>query len=136
MLPEAARHFLELLGSCQSPGLCFFLHCSGTKAPFLRQRYLASSVIRASPPPHTALPCPRGRQVAWTPQAPCGISRVATELFLPTCCHQYPGGLGYCSFRSLHIRWQPSPCLSWVGVHIRWFRDLFDVHLHYGLLAR
>src|SRR6266496_4546883 len=65
MLPEAARHFLELLGSCQSPGLCFFLHCSGTKAPFLRRRYPASSVIRASPPPHTALPCPRGRQVAW-----------------------------------------------------------------------
>jgi len=28
------------------------------------------------------------------------------------------------------------PMFELVGIHIRWFRDLLDVHSHYGLLAR
>ena len=130
--PEAARHFPELLGSHQSPCLCFFVHCSVTKAPSLHRHYPASPVLWASPTSRAALPCPRGRQVAWTPQAPRGISRVATELLCRTCRHQCPGGLGQRQPRSFVAQWQPSPCLSWVGVHIRWFRD----HCHPTAWAR
>ena len=64
MPPEAARHSPELLGSRQSPCLCFFVHCSGTKAPSLHRHYPASSVLRTYPPSQAALPCPREQQVA------------------------------------------------------------------------
>ena len=62
--PEAPRHSLELLGSRQSPGLGFFVHCSGTKAPSLHRHYPASLVLRAYPSSQPALPGPRGLQVA------------------------------------------------------------------------
>ena len=64
MPPEAPRHSLELLGSRQSPGLGFFVHCFGTKAPSLHRSYPASSVLRAYPPSQPALSDPRGLQVA------------------------------------------------------------------------
>src|ERR1017187_2736145 len=61
-----------------------------------------SSVLRAYPPSHAALPRPRGRQVAAPLGATLrGTSRVAAELLLPTCRHQCPGRPTRCSFRSL-----------------------------------
>src|SRR6266516_4439595 len=105
MLPEAARHFLELLGSCQSPGLCFFLHCSGTKAPSLRRRYPASSVIRASPPPHPALP-----------------SRAASRLDPPSTVRDFP-----CCHRTL-----PANMLSSIP---RWTRILLVSLASYPMAA-
>jgi hypothetical protein len=39
--------------------LCRFLRSSLTEAPFLRRHYPASSVVRASPPTHTARPVSR-----------------------------------------------------------------------------
>jgi len=54
--PSAAPvHYRSFLKSPQSPVLC---HCqcpSLTKVPFLRRHYPASSVLRAFPPPHSAL---------------------------------------------------------------------------------
>ena len=42
-------------------------------APSLHRRYPASSVLRASPPPQTARPVPRGRPVAVTRLSPLGF---------------------------------------------------------------
>lgn len=61
MPAEAARHALKLLlGSRQSPGLGFFVQCSGTKAPSLHRHYPAASVLRTYPSSQPALPGPRG----------------------------------------------------------------------------
>ena len=60
----------SLLGLRQSPGLGFFVHRFGTKAPSLHRHYPASSVLRAYPPSPPALSGPRGLQVA-APQGAC-----------------------------------------------------------------
>ena len=85
-----------------------------TEAPFLHRRYPASSVIRASPPPHTARPVSRELPVdpycdhrwdfpccAWSP--------------LPTCRRHYPGRSDrICSLVRFHPL-RPSPNLRRVG---------------------
>jgi hypothetical protein len=105
------------------------VHCFGTKAPSLHRHYPASSVLRASPSSQAALPCPHGQQVA-TPKSASTARDFPCCYRTPSraCCHQCPGGMTRCFFRSLDVSWQPSPCFSWVDFRIRWFRDLSGVH--------
>ena len=76
--------------------------------------------LRASPPPCTARPDPRGLSVGAC-HATARASRVASTPLFHTCRHHYPGGNGRCSRRSLPGRWQPSPCSRRVGFRIRRF---------------
>lgn len=71
MLSGVSELSLQLVGFCQSPrGLSSFSHPSRTGAPSLRQRYPASSLLPAPPPPcqprlalaGSRLACARHRQ--------------------------------------------------------------------------
>jgi hypothetical protein len=55
---------------------CYLLRSSRTEAPSLHQRYPASAVLRASPPPHGARPV-RHRHPVGRPRPRLGASRVA-----------------------------------------------------------
>ena len=67
------------------------MRCSRTKAPSLHRRYPASPVLRASPPPCSARPDPRGLSVGAC-HATGRASRVASIPLFHTCCRHYPGG--------------------------------------------
>jgi hypothetical protein len=84
------------------------------QAPSLRRSYPASSVVRTSPPPHTARPGSRElpvdpyRDHRWG--FPCCVWSP-----LPTCHRHYPGRSDEaCSLVPLH-RLRPSLCNSQVG---------------------
>ena len=63
--------------------LCCLLRPSLTEAPSLRRSYPASTVVRTSPPPHTARPV--SRELPVDPyRDPAGASRVASGLL---CLH-------------------------------------------------
>ena len=96
------------------------MRCSRTEAPSLHRRYPASSVVRASPPPCSARPDPRGLSVGAC-HATGRASRVASIPLVHTCRRHYPGGTGRCSRRSLPDRWQPSPCSGRVSFRITRF---------------
>ena len=96
------------------------MRCSRTEAPSLHRRYPASSVLRASPPPCSARPDPRGLSVGAC-HATGRASRVASIPLVHTCRRHYPGGTGRCSRRSLPDRWQPSPYSGRVGFRITRF---------------
>ena len=94
--------------------LCCFLRLSLTEAPSLRRNYPASSVLRTSPPPHTArpvsheLPVDPYRDHRWG--FPCCVWSP-----MRTCHRHYPGRFdGACSLVYLH-RLRPSLCNSQVG---------------------
>ena len=97
-----------------------FGHRSSPEAPSLRRHYPASSVVRASPPPRTARPFPRGLSVGAC-HATAGASRVATIPLFHACRRHYPGGAGRCACRSLLDRWQPSPLFRRVGLRVARF---------------
>ena len=91
-----------------------FLRLSLTEVPSLRRSYPASSVLRTSPPPHTArpvsreLPVDRYHDHRWG--FPCCVWSP-----MRTCHRHYPGRFhGACSLVSLH-RLRPSLCNSQVG---------------------
>ena len=91
-----------------------FLRPSLTEAPSLHRHYPASSVLRASPPPHTARPVSRELPVdpyddhRWG--FPCCVWSP-----MPTCHRHYPGRSdGACSLVPLHHQ-RPSLCNSQVG---------------------
>ena len=63
-LPELLASNGTLLGRSQSLCRCSFGRHAQTEAPLLHRRYPALSLLRASPPPHTAEPAPRGVLVA------------------------------------------------------------------------
>jgi hypothetical protein len=91
-----------------------FLRPSLTEAPSLHRRYPASSVLRTSPPPHTArpgsreLPVDRYRDHRWG--FPCCVWSP-----MRTCHRHYPGRSDEaCSLVPLH-RLRPSLCNSQVG---------------------
>jgi hypothetical protein len=111
------------------------LRPSLTEAPSLCRRYPASSVLRTSPPPHTARPVSRElpvdlyRDHRWG--FPCCVWSP-----LPTCHRHYPGRSNEaCSLVPLH-RLRPSLCNSQVGSCNCFFRGLLSVHSRYGLHAR
>jgi hypothetical protein len=109
MPPEAVRHCPELLGSCQSPCLCFFVHRSETRAPSLHRHYPASTVLRTPPTSPPALPCPRGRHVVRR-RTPGGISGVATELLCQHAATNAPVDLDIACF----VRFMPNGSLPHV----------------------
>src|SRR5947207_5409278 len=78
------EHNLGWLDSSSMPHvLRRFLRSSLTEAPFLRRSYPVSSVLRTSPPPHTARPV--SRELPVDPyRDPAGASRVASGLL---CLH-------------------------------------------------
>ena len=86
-------------------------------SPSLHRRYPASPVLRASPPPCSARPGPRGLSVGAC-HATGRASRVASIPLFHTCHRHCPGGTGRCSRRSLPDRWQPSPCFGRVGFRV------------------
>jgi hypothetical protein len=94
--------------------LCCFLRPSLTEAPSLRRSYPASSVIRTSPPPHTAWPS--SRELPVDPLTiTAGASRVAPD---PLCLHAVattPAGPTERIRSVLLHRRRPSPDYSWVG---------------------
>ena len=136
-VPSAAlTHHRSSIGLPQSPVLCRFQRQSRTKAPSLRRHYPASSVIRASPPPHSAPSSRHRHQVGRHDRPRYRASRVARVLPLCTCHRHYPGTATGCSHRSLPQPCQPSPHgLTGRPVH-RPFRGLLSVHSRYGLHTR
>jgi hypothetical protein len=97
-----------------------FLHPSLTEAPSLHRSYPASSVVRTSPPPHTARP--GSRELPVDPLTiTAGASRVAPD---PLCLHAVAttpaGSMELIRSLLLHRR-RPSPHYSWVGSCITFF---------------
>jgi len=97
-----------------APVLRCFLRPSLTEVPSLHRSYPASSVLRTSPPPHTAQPV--SHELPVDPDCdhrwgfPCCVWSP-----MPTCHRHYPGRCdGACSLVSLHRR-RPSLCNSQVG---------------------
>ena len=116
MTPSApSEHNLRVARLIVNPHvLRCFLRPSLTEAPSLHRSYPASSVLRTSPPPHTARPVSRElpvdpyRDHRWG--FPCCVWSP-----LRTCHRHYPGRFhGACSLVSLH-RLRPSLCNSQVG---------------------
>ena len=112
-----------------------FLRPSLTEAPSLRRSYPASSVLRTSPPPHTARPV--SRELPVDPYCdhrwgfPCCVWSP-----IRTCHRHYPGRSdGAYSLVYLHRR-RPSLCNSQVGSCNCFFGGLLSVHSRYGLYAR
>ena len=62
-----------------------------TEAPSLRRHYPVSSVLRTSPPPHTARPGSRELPVDLQLQITAGASRVSSDPRFHTCRRHYPG---------------------------------------------
>jgi len=60
-------------------------------APFLHRHYPASPVLRAFPPPHSALSDCHQPQVGRHDRPRYRASLVACVSLLCTCCHHYPG---------------------------------------------
>jgi hypothetical protein len=91
-----------------------FLRPSLTEAPSLFRSYPASSVLRASPPPHAARPLshelPVDQYLDHRRGFPCCVWSP-----MPACHRHYPGRLNEaCSLVSLHPQ-RPSLCNSQVG---------------------
>ena len=115
--------------------LCCLLRPSLTEAPSLRRSYSASSVLRTSPPPHTARPGSRELPVdpicdhRWG--FPCCVWSPVSA-----CCRHYPGR----SERPNRSVTNPSTSAFpkfRVGRLLHYgFRGLFSVHSRYGLQTR
>ena len=112
--------FVGVIGRSATPGACSRSPSLPPEAPSLGRHCPASTVIRASPPPWPARPCPHGSSVGAC-HATGRASRVASIPFFHTCRRHYPGGTGRCSRRSLPDRWQPSPIFGRVGFRIARF---------------
>ena len=124
MACDAVCNFWKQLGSCQAfanlPFLPRFLRPPSTEAPSLHRSYPASSVLRASPPSHSARPVSRElpvdphRDHRW--DFPC-----CAWSTLPTCRRQYPDRFdGTCSLVPFH-QLRPSLDLRRVGSCISGF---------------
>ena len=109
-----------VIGRSATPGACSRSPSLPPEAPALGRHYPASTVVRASPPPWPARPCPHGSSVGAC-HATGRASRVASIPLFHTCRRQYPGGTGRCSRRSLPDRWQPSPIFGRVGFRVARF---------------
>jgi hypothetical protein len=91
-----------------------FVRPSLTEVPSLHRRYPASSVLRTSPPPHTARPVSRELPVDRYPDHRWGFPCYVWSP-MRTCRRHYPGKFnGAYSLVCLHCQ-RPSPCNSKVG---------------------
>ena len=120
---DDVRHccsFVGVIGLAATPGAYSLSPSLPPEAPSLRRHYPASTVVRASPPPWPARPCPHGSSVGAC-HATGRASRVASIALFHTCCRHYPGGTGRCVRRSLPDRCQPSPASGRVGFRIKRF---------------
>jgi hypothetical protein len=94
--------------------LCCFLRPPLTEVPSLRRSYPTSSVLRTSPPPHTAwpgsreLPVDPDRDHRWG--FPCCVWSPVSA-----CCRHYPGRAERPNRSLLIPRRRPSPNFGWVG---------------------
>ena len=109
-----------VIGRSATPGACSRSPSLPPEAPSLGRHCPASTVVRASPPPWPARPCPHGSSVGAC-HATGRASRVASIPLFHTCRRHYPGGTGRCSRRSLPDRWQPSPIFGRVGFRVARF---------------
>ena len=93
------------------------------RAPSLRRRYPASSVLRTHPPSASAGAGPRGFAVGEeSPLTTTSADFPCCALSMSRACrHHYPGGIVGCVSRSLHRRRRPSPFVWRVGSHIDCF---------------
>ena len=132
------EHNSGLLDSSSIPHvLRCFLRPSLTEVPFLRRSYPASSVVRTSPPPHTARPVSRElpvdpyRDHRWG--FPCCVWSP-----MPTCRRHYPGRFDGTDSLVLFFFHQhrPSPITRWVGSCINRFEACSAFTSRYGLHAR
>ena len=112
--------FVGVIGRSATPGACSRSPSLPPEAPSLGRHCPASTVVRASPPPWPARPCPHGSSVGAC-HATGRASRVASIPLFHTCRRHYPGGTGRCSRRSLPDRWQPSPIFRRVGFRVTRF---------------
>ena len=112
--------FIGVIGRSATPGACSLSPSLPPEAPSLGRHCPASTVVRASPPPWPARPCPHGSSVGAC-HAAGRASRVASIPLFHACCRHYPGGTGRCSRRSLPDRWQPSPLFGRVGFRVTRF---------------
>ena len=120
---DGVRHccsFIGVIGLSATPRACSFSPSLPPEAPSLGRHYPASTVLRASPPPCPARPCPHGSSVGAC-HATGRASRVASTPPFHTCRRHYPGGAGRCLHRSLPDPWQPSPSIRRVGFRITCF---------------
>jgi hypothetical protein len=115
--------------------LCRFLRPSLPEAPSLRRHYPASSVVRASPPPHTARPVSRElpvdpyRNHRWG--FPCCVWSP-----MPTCHRHYPGKFnGACSLVISIDCGLPREKVGSAPLQL-FFRGLLSVYSRCGLHAR
>ena len=112
-----------------------FLRPSLTEVPSLRRSYPASSVLRTSPPPHTARPISHELPVDPKLRSPLGfpVLRLVSSAYMPS-------PLSRQGRWSLFARPSPSSAAFPVkksGRLLRLlFRDLLSVHSRYGLHAR
>ena len=95
------------------------------------------SVLRASPSPQAARPDPRGRPVG----SDCAPGRLGLPVLSEISCGRHavaytPAGTQVFYRSCLHLGWQPSPAMGWVGSCITNFGASSAVHLRYGLPAR
>jgi len=112
-----------------------FRQHSRTEAPSLHRRYPASSVVRASPPPHTAEPVPRGRLVGGHTPPPLGLP-VFRALSLYRHAIATTPAEPWRSCRSILSTTAAFPKF-WLGRLPHYpFRGLLGVHSRYGLPAR
>ena len=123
--------FIGVIGRSATPGACSLSPSLPPEAPSLGRHCPASTVVRASPPPWPARPCPHGSSVGAC-HAAGRASRVASIPLFHACCRHYPGGTGRCSRRSLPDRWQPSPCSRRVGFRIIRFEACAAFNSLYG----
>jgi len=109
-----------------------FLRPSLTEAPSLRQSYPASSVVRTSPPPHTARPSSRelpvdpNRDHRWG--FPCCVCST-----MSACCRHYPGRTDETDPLLVAPSTSAFPTLQLGRLLHYIFRGLLSVHSRYNL---
>ena len=112
---------------------CRFVRLPSTEAPFLRRHYPASTVIRTSPPPHTARPDSHELLVDHL-RVTVGVSRVASA---PRCLHAVAHTPAGPMNLFAHIVASASAFpVRKAGRLLHYpFRGLLSVHSRYGLHA-
>ncbi len=119
--PFRRLHTCHLRPARHYPRLWIQPPSSGSRRDFNPPDQCAAwRTLRASPPPCTARPDPRGLSVGAC-HATTRASRVASIPLFHACRRHYPGGIGRCLRRSLPDPCQPSSSIGRVGFRINRF---------------